>query len=284
MSENTISGRQVDYINQPEVLSNLGLPELNVHQPIEFLETCHNCIKDDLEQDDGEGGFCPLDLVDELSIHEDLVIKITQADTAFNGIEADETGSVVWGASLCLAKYLRKDMVKDKKVIELGCGAGVPSMVAHKYQAQHVLATDFELPTLERMDRHAKINHCSRDSFEIRFIDWERHDPHDDFVADMVISSDIIYGLSKVPSIVKTIGRYLTTSSDGRVLFATRDRRLGVQEFLDLMIESNFELVDSIQCLNRGQNNVPRAFQSEYNLYRWQGDHTIYIFRRNPKK
>jgi len=245
---------------------------------------------DDEEEDKGKCLSQQHSLVEELLINDNISIRITQANSAFqNGIESDETGGVVWGAAFCLANYLSEDLVRDKKVMELGSGGGVPSITAHKYGAKHVLATDFEFKTLERLDYHAKINQCTdTESFEIRLLDWAHHqhqNSDDDFSADIIMASDVIYGISKVPSLVRTIDHYLTKSdNNGRVFFATRDGRKGVQEFLQLMVESGFVKVEDIPCVNgRGERNndiIPQPFQGEDRRFRWQGDHTIHIFKR----
>lgn len=282
------------------VPTNLELPNYVSHQTIEFPTLFHNSNDGNelssqdtrINEDTEKCFFRPLSLIEELLINDSISLKITQADSAFqNGIGSDETGGVVWGAALCLASYLSEDLVKGKKVMELGCGGGVPSLTAHKYGAGFVVATDFELNTLERMDYHTKINQCNdEESFEIRLLDWEHHHQnHDDrFVADVIMASDVIYGHSKVPSLVRTIDRYLTKSDDnGKLLFATRNGRKGVQEFLSLMAESGFVKVKDIPCVNgRGGRDdiIPQPFQGEDRRYRWQGDHTIHIFKREENE
>ena len=54
-------------------------------------------------------------------------------------------GSSIWSSSLSLSSYLTLEpsLIKNKKVIELGCGLGLPSIIASKFGAEEVLVTDF---------------------------------------------------------------------------------------------------------------------------------------------
>merc|ERR1719253_777549 len=88
---------------------------------------------------------------------------------------------------------------------------------------------------------------------------------------DIIIASDVIYGISAVPSLV-TIMNIINAD---RVYIATRDGRRGIQEFLQCCSEY-MVLIDSItfgdeDILSWGVcSNVPD---------RWlQCNHTIYVF------
>ena len=211
-----------------------------------------------------EQEHCPIDENYELAINDGLTLHMTQAPTAFHGITSDETGGVIWGAAVCLARFLKREMIQGKNTMELGCGGGTPSLVACKYGAKHVVATDFGVATLQRMDQHAKLNHCH--DLEVQFLDWEHLPDAHDYVADVVLASDVIYGNINVTAFVNTIDYYL--AAEGAAYFATRNGRQGVDDVLKLMPQSGFVEVERIPCLGDG------------NLLRWRGHHTIYKFQR----
>lgn len=243
--------------------------------PAEALESTIGLIekKDDPQAPfktlfDVHSGACALDEF-ELFVNNDLSLFMTQADSAFNGITQDETGGVVWGAAVCMSQYLTKDMVYGLKTMELGCGGGAPSLVACKYGAKHVVATDFELGTLERMAQHAKRNNCP--DLDISFLDWAHLPDEGDsgyHSADVVMASDVIYGAMNVKAFVQTIDYYL--SKEGTFYFATRDGRQSVDKFLARLPQSGFVEEKRVPCVN------------DVDVVRWRGDHTIYIFRRRP--
>lgn len=65
-----------------------------------------------------------------------------QAETAFGGSGTDDSGTVVWGAALHLARWVVENaaqLVKGRQIAELGCGCAIVSLCAAKSGARHVL-------------------------------------------------------------------------------------------------------------------------------------------------
>jgi predicted nicotinamide N-methyase len=97
---------------------------------------------------------------------------------------------VLWPSGQAISQYLfeHSDIVKNKSVLELGCGLGLPSLVV-SHLGGRVLATDFH-PDVEkyffRNCRHSSIN-C----------DYKRLNWREDFSTvgafDVVIGSDVLY-------------------------------------------------------------------------------------------
>ena len=249
---------------------------------------------DPLEEEEDE--VCSIGIQEfPITISKDLTLQLIQAPTAFRGVEHDETGGVVWGASICLARFLAPELVMGQTVLELGCGMGVPSLVSVKYGASRVIATDMEDKTLQQLDEVAKRNSC-QDQLELCKLNWNdsngkhknsdnRHHPLHDGAADVILASDVIYHDQMVDSLVQTIDRYL--SSDGTAYIALRNTRQGVRRFWrEAMPEAGFVLMQSISCeeYQGGEDNdtskLPPGFQNEAHSHRWRGDHTIYVFQR----
>lgn len=216
-----------------------------------------------------------------LQINSAITLHLLQAPSAFNGIGADATGGVLWGAAVCLCKWLKPKMVHNKRVLELGCGGGTASMVASKYGAANVLATDMEVTTLDHADRHAKLNGCKNDNkFDLQLLDWEYPSLHDDdYRADVILASDVIYGMTQVPHLFATIERYLT--DEGVAYIATRDGRRGVKEFRQLMT-TKFEEIETVVCTNESLD-APKLLQRYEDIGKWSGSHSIHVFRRRKQ-
>jgi predicted nicotinamide N-methyase len=73
-------------------------------------------------------------------------------------------GDHLWNGGQWLARYLfdNPQMVKGKRVIELGAGAGLPSLVAWKLGAEWVTCTDYpDFELIENLEENFKIN-CSQ--------------------------------------------------------------------------------------------------------------------------
>jgi predicted nicotinamide N-methyase len=240
---------------------------------------------DDEEEKQEEMPFSPIGMQGFTLNFTDAGISLSllQALSAFSasGSGADDTGLVLWGASVTLAQYLVRNhpqIVQHKTVMELGCGGAVPSLVACHLGASQVISTDFRQATLDHVRYHAEQNKCD---LTAHLIDWE--DPNKVLRkdVDVLLAADVIYGVSLVPPLVMTIEKYL--AKDGTLVIATRDGRRGIAEFLQLMKEK-FVLVASESHNETYLPLIPKEMESnEICRGRWIGNHSIYSFRwRTP--
>eukprot|EP00741_Cyanophora_paradoxa_P016638 tig00000198_g16067.t1 len=66
---------------------------------------------------------------------------------------------MLWNAALCMANAIEEMDLKGQRVLELGCGAGVPSLVAALNGAEQVVMTDYpEEKLLENLRTNARRN------------------------------------------------------------------------------------------------------------------------------
>lgn len=96
----------------------------------------------------------------------------------------------LWPSAVALAKHLLtwKRRLAGTRVIELGCGLGLPSLAAAARGAQ-VLATDFHPHNEPFLRRNIVLNNLG--SIEYRLLDWNA--PPSDLSADIIIGSDLVY-------------------------------------------------------------------------------------------
>ena len=98
--------------------------------------------------------------------------------------------SVLWRSGVALARELDPAQVAGLRVVELGCGLGVPSLAAARARAE-VLATDASGEALALLRRNAREN-----GFELQtaVVDWGRPD---ELVRrgpfDLVLAADVLY-------------------------------------------------------------------------------------------
>lgn len=206
------------------------------------------------------------------------LLQSTWSLSTRNDTGTDVTGLVVWGPSVALSQYLiqSQSLVQSKKVLELGCGAALPSLVAHQLGASQVVATDFRLPTLEHVQYHAQINKNS--PIHVEAIDWRDFETLPEFQPDVILAADVIYGIALVEPLVETIQNILPKY--GVLILATRDGRSGIAEFQSAMREQfREEIVESA----RNQSYLPpmpKAFANDIlSKDRWTGNHSIYTYR-----
>jgi len=112
--------------------------------------------------------------------------------------------SVLWRSGVALARELGSEDLRGKRVVELGCGLGVPSIAAALGGAE-VIATDGDIDALGLVARNAEANGVE---VETAAVDWA--DP-DELVErgpfDLVLASDILYERPSIALLLKLLPR-----------------------------------------------------------------------------
>ena len=107
--------------------------------------------------------------------------------------------AVLWRSGVALARELERHDLKGRRVIELGCGLGVPSLAAARAGAA-VLATDMEAEALELLHRNARENDLT---LETAVAEWRapgeilERGPF-----DLAFAADILYERQSVASLL----------------------------------------------------------------------------------
>ena len=112
--------------------------------------------------------------------------------------------SVLWRSGVALARELDGLDLAGRRVVELGCGLGVPSIAAARAGAA-VLATDGDPEALELLGRNAAENGVAIETAEVH---WARPDElieHGPF--DLVLGADILYERPSVALLLKLLPR-----------------------------------------------------------------------------
>ncbi|MCM2349916.1 MAG: methyltransferase domain-containing protein [Bacteriovoracaceae bacterium] len=164
---------------------------------------------------------------------------------------------ILWPAAEALAQYLneRPELVNKKKVLELGCGLGFPSMVATHLGAQ-VLATDFHPDAQEYLQRN-----CRHSSLSIAYqrLNW-REDSEDLGKFDVVMGSDILYESKHPREVARGLIKFL---KPGGTILLTDPGRNYLQYFIDAMKQEGYQ--EEMTTLSiEGKENFIFKFINEY--------------------
>jgi predicted nicotinamide N-methyase len=112
--------------------------------------------------------------------------------------------SVLWRSGMALARELAGEDLRGKRVVELGCGLGVPSIAAALGGAK-VIATDGDIDALAVVRRNAEANDVE---LETAAVDWA--DP-DELVErgpfDLVLASDVLYERPSIAFLLNLLPR-----------------------------------------------------------------------------
>ncbi len=162
---------------------------------------------------------------------------------------------VVWPSARMLAERLVREDLKGKRVIELGCGLAIPSLVAALRGAE-VVATDFHPEVPKFLERN-----CALNSVKLRYevLDWADCARLGKF--DWVLASDVLYEREHAPSLAGAIDELL--DSGGQALVSDPARPY-LQTFLDGFPKSawNVELETASAELRSDSSVTERGHRS----------------------
>jgi predicted nicotinamide N-methyase len=123
---------------------------------------------------------------------------------------------VLWRSGVALARELEGAPLAGKRVVELGCGLALPSLVAARAGAT-VLATDEDDEALELVGRNARENGLSVETARVEWGDA------DDLVArgpfDLVLAADVLYeraGVTRLLLLLPRLGGEVWLADPGR--------------------------------------------------------------------
>ena len=149
-------------------------------------------------------------------LEEELGQGMLFSDGILDDSEAfDHTGLAhVWPASEALCRFLsaHRELVRAKRVMEIGAGAGLPVLLAHRVGAARVLGIDSNQCVVNRLARSFKLNgatsagcaHC---------MDWSDGELIELAVREQVeilIAADVVYPLKEQTTLIEALRRLLS--------------------------------------------------------------------------
>ena len=111
-------------------------------------------------------------------------------ESAFDDDEFLPYWAELWPSGVALARHVAGLELAGRKVLELGCGLGLPSLVA-ALRGADVLATDWAEDAIELLRRNAERN---RVSLRVERVRWSEPEPLLRAAPwDLVLGADILY-------------------------------------------------------------------------------------------
>lgn len=137
-------------------------------------------------------------------------------DEAFAQDEFMPYWAELWPSGRALASRLAGRALRGARVVELGCGLGLPSLVAARAGAR-VLATDWSEAALRLLQRNAAINGIA---LQTEPADWREPEP---LLAQapfaLVLAADVLYerrNVSLMLSLLPRLGAEIWLADPGR--------------------------------------------------------------------
>jgi predicted nicotinamide N-methyase len=158
------------------------------------------------------------------------------------GYYADNCGSrlkmlpyyaMLWPSAEALVGYLVRHhpSLQGKRVLELGCGLALPSMICAMLGAT-VDAVDFHPDCLSAVERNAELNHLT--TVHTRCVPW---DDIEDGAYDLIIGSDLLYDAENIGSLSDCLSRL---RQEGSIVVLSDPGRKHLQEATNRICEKGF--------------------------------------------
>ena len=134
--------------------------------------------------------------------------------------------SQVWPAALGLCEFLTRHtaLIKDKNVIELAAGLGLPSLLASKY-ADSVMMSDYLPEAVQLMQQ--TIDHNQSPNLHCSLLDW--NDIPQSVNTDVLLLSDVNYAPELFNKVFEVILRFLNA---GTLVILSTPQRLMAKPFI----------------------------------------------------
>lgn len=171
----------------------------------------------------------------------------------------------LWEAGIGLGQFLASYHLKNKSVLEIGCGLALPSFVVTR-AGGHIVATDFHADVPLFLEVNQKKNNIF---FPYRVMNWRdeiERTKTDLGTFDLVIGSDILYESQHPHEVARALIAFL--KPEGKIILADPGRAY-IQQFVtamkDLGYKENFT-TQPIRAELTQQNKSRDVFLFEFSI------------------
>jgi predicted nicotinamide N-methyase len=191
------------------------------------------------------------------------LLQITNVDELFDALLARAADDVqvqdeqipywaeLWPSAIVMSEYLlRNNLISHGlNVLEIGCGLGLPGIVAGKLGAT-VTMTDYLQEAIDFAQKNWDLNNNKPATF--RTLDWRT--PDATLAADLLLASDVAYEARLYKHLPHAFR--MLCKPNGKIILA-EPNRLFAADFLDSLSQQGFFIRKEIQHFEfRGQSNV----------------------------
>jgi predicted nicotinamide N-methyase len=156
----------------------------------------------------------------------------------------------LWPSAVALARHLSRRDLSGKRAVELGCGVGLPTVVALERGAR-VLATDHNAAALDFVAHNAR-EELGREP-ETSLLDWFSPGLDGLGTFDLVFAADVLYERRNAGPLANLVPRLLAPG--GEALFAD-PRRPPARAFLEAVGRLGFLVSTDGSTVRQGGREV----------------------------
>jgi len=148
----------------------------------------------------------------------------------------------VWPSAIALVKVLQKhpSLIRDKTVLELGAGIGLPSLLMAN-EAKTIQVSDYDSEAVELLRKN--IAHLQLHNVQALQMDW--NDLPENIDPEVIILSDVNYDPTQFESLTKLIQKFI---HQGCTIILSTPQRIIANPFV--LALSEFIIADYLEMVN----------------------------------
>lgn len=149
----------------------------------------------------------------------------------------------LWPSAIALAEHLveNKIITPGTRILELGCGLGLPGIVAGKLGG-NLIFTDYMQAPLDFAKKNWELNNSSEAEF--RLLDWRK--PDVSLTADIILASDLAYESRSFEYLASTLKNLCM--ANGKIILSEPNRVMA-KPFLE-KLENHFKAEHYVRRVN----------------------------------
>ena len=150
----------------------------------------------------------------------------------------------VWASSIGLAGFIQEhpSYVRNKVILELAAGLGLPSFVAASH-AQSVCVSDYQTEALFVINKSIRINKLT--NVNTRLLDW--HNLPDDLSCDVLLLSDVNYNPTEFKVLEQVLLYFMKKSA---TILLSSPQRLMAKSFIEALLPYCLKATEKEVSLN----------------------------------
>ena len=154
----------------------------------------------------------------------------------------------VWPSAIALVKVLQKhqSLIRDKTVLELGAGIGLPSLLMAS-EAKTIQVSDYDSEAVELLQKN--ITHLQLQNVQALQMDW--NDLPENIDPEVIILSDVNYDPTQFETLKKLIEKFI---HQGCAIILSTPQRIMASPFV--LALSEFIIADYIEIVD--ENGVTK--------------------------
>ncbi|MFY8024620.1 MAG: class I SAM-dependent methyltransferase [Sediminibacterium sp.] len=155
----------------------------------------------------------------------------------------------VWPSAVALSSFLEQyqDLIKNKTVVEIGAGIGLPSFSIADHVAE-ITITDYDVDAIDLLQKN--IAHLGNQKIKAICADWNYFPTS--ICADVVLLSDTNYAPSAFESLLTLIQKFL---QKGATIIIATPIRITASPFIE-QLEMHITQRDLIELSYNGESSI----------------------------